>query len=231
MPDNAKPILYSFRRCPYAMRARLAILASQQPVELREILLRDKPAEMLAASPKATVPVLVMEDNQVLEQSLDIMLWTLKRNDPQNWLSPQQGSLEEMLALIGEMDGDFKHHLDKYKYASRHKSDAQDQAAFAAHHRTAAINILARLDAKLAQQSFLFGSEKSLADIAIAPFVRQFANTDINWFNSQPYPHLQAWLQDFLKAPEFTSIMSKYKPWSPGADTPPFPPVLPGAAN
>jgi len=181
---------------------------------------------MLAASQKATVPVLVIDTEDVLEESLDIMLWSLKRNDPQNWLSSQQGSLDDMLKLIEEMDGDFKHHLDSYKYASRHASEAEDQAVFAKQHRTAAITILAKLDATLSKQNFLFGSRIALADIAIAPFVRQFANTDINWFNSQPLPHLQAWLRQFLATPLFASIMSKYKPWAPGADTPPFPPVL-----
>ncbi|NKB54437.1 MAG: glutathione S-transferase [Rhizobiaceae bacterium] len=225
MPETLKPILYSFRRCPYAMRARMALVAGEQPVELREILLRDKPAEMLAASPKATVPVLVMADDSILEESLDIMLWALNKNDPQNWLSPQQGSLEDMLRLIEEIDGDFKHHLDNYKYSARHAGSEEERTAHAQEHRSAAIKILAQLDEQLAKAPFLFGSKLSLADVAIAPFVRQFTNTDIDWFNAQPYPHLQAWLREFLAAPLFASIMSKYKPWAPGADTPPFPPA------
>lgn len=226
MTHSAQPILYSFRRCPYAMRARLAIVASQQPVELREILLRDKPAEMLAASPKGTVPVLVLGDDQVLEESLDIMLWTLKRNDPHDWLSPEQGALEDMLVLIEEMDGDFKHHLDHYKYATRHAGPDQDETAYAHEHRTAATTILTRLDQRLANQPYLFGSRKALADMATAPFVRQFANTDRDWFDAQNLPHLQAWLREFLDQPLFTSIMAKYKPWAPGNETPPFPPAL-----
>ncbi|MEP1207384.1 MAG: glutathione S-transferase [Rhizobiaceae bacterium] len=240
MSQDTKPILYTFRRCPYAMRARMALVASQQQVELREILLRDKPADMLTVSPKATVPVLVLDAGEVLEESLDIMLWTLQRNDPHNWLSPERGSLDEMLALIEGMDGDFKHHLDNYKYAARHvggggsgEGDGGDgggeegQTAYAHRHRAAAMEILATLEARLANAPFLFGSRLALADVAIAPFVRQFANTDIDWFNDQPRPHLQSWLQRFLAAPLFASIMSKYKPWSPGADTPPFPPELP----
>ena len=226
MSELTKPILYSFRRCPYAMRARMALVASDQAVELREIVLRDKPAHMVEVSPKATVPVLILDDDQVLEESLDIMLWTLRHNDPQNWLDPEQGTLPDMLALIDEMDGDFKHHLDHYKYSSRHAGPDEDPNAYAEHHRAAAMNILLKLEARLNEQPFLFGSRIALADVAIAPFVRQFANTDIDWFNSQPAPKLQAWLQAFLAAPLFTSVMSKYKPWAPGDETPPFPPQM-----
>ncbi len=229
MPETSLPVLYSFRRCPYAMRARMALVAGAQPVMLREILLRDKPADMLAASPKATVPVLILDDNSVLEESLDIMLWALNKNDPQNWLSPEQGSLEDMLVLIEEMDGDFKHHLDNYKYATRHAGSQEDIVGYARKHRTAAVEILARLDAQLAKTPYLFGSRLSLADVAIAPFVRQFANTDIEWFNAQPYSNLQSWLRNFLAAPLFASVMSKYKPWAPGAKTPDFPPPPPQA--
>src|SRR4051812_31105758 len=129
MNGSQLPILYSFRRCPYAMRARLAIAASGQRCELREVVLRDKPAEMLAASPKGTVPVLIDTDGRVLEESLDIMRWALGRSDPQAWLEPPSGSLEDMLELIARCDGDFKFHLDRYKYARRY------QGADAGEHR------------------------------------------------------------------------------------------------
>ena len=224
MPEMSKPILYSFRRCPYAMRARMALVASEQQVELREILLRDKPAHMVDVSPKATVPVLILDENQVLEESLDIMLWTLRHNDPESWLNPELCSLSEMLALIHEMDGDFKHHLDHYKYSSRHAGAEDDPQVYAEQHRAAAMDILLQLEARLKEWPFLFGSRISLADVAIAPFVRQFANTDIDWFSRQPAPKLQAWLQAFLQAPLFTSVMSKYKPWVPGGETLLFPP-------
>jgi glutathione S-transferase len=211
--EQSFPIFYSFRRCPYAMRARMALTGSRQQVQLREILLRDKPADMVAASPKATVPVLILDDEQVLEESLDIMLWALKRHDPQGWLSPQLGNLDDMLALIGEMDGDFKHHLDHYKYASRHAPDKVDPTEFAEGHRAAALQILTRLDQRLHIHPYLFGDRLALADVAIAPFIRQFANTDIEWFNRQDLPRLQAWLQNFLAADLFTGIMSKYPQW------------------
>ena len=207
------PIFYSFRRCPYAMRARMALVGSQQQVQLREILLRDKPGHMVEVSPKATVPVMVLDEDHVLEESLDIMLWALKRNDPENWLQPEQGTLEDMLALIEEMDGDFKHHLDHYKYATRHVAQDEDPQAYAEQHRSAALEILAKLEARLEATPYLFGNRLALADVAIAPFIRQFANTDINWFNGQDLPKLQAWLQAFLADDLFTGIMTKFPQW------------------
>ena len=139
----ALPVLYSFRRCPYAMRARMAIAASGRCCELREVVLRDKPAELLAASPKGTVPVLVDTDGRVVDQSLDIMLWALRRNDPEGWLRPAGGTLEDMLALIAECDGDFKRDLDGYKYPEREPDG--DAAA----HRAKGAAFLSRLDAHL----------------------------------------------------------------------------------
>ena len=211
--EQSLPIFYSFRRCPYAMRARMALVGSQQHVQLREILLRDKPAHMVEVSPKATVPVMVLEDEQVLEESLDIMLWALKRNDPEHWLQPQQGTLEEMLELIEEIDGDFKHHLDHYKYATRHVSEDEDPVEYGEQHRNAALKILARLEERLQSSPYLFGDRMALADVAIAPFIRQFANTDIAWFNTQDLPKLQAWLQSFLAGELFTGIMIKFPQW------------------
>ncbi|MEP0943029.1 MAG: glutathione S-transferase [Rhizobiaceae bacterium] len=213
MTDPELPIFYSFRRCPYAMRARMALAGSQQQVRLREIVLRDKPADMVAASPKATVPVMVLGNDQVLEESLDIMLWALRRNDPNNWLSPEHNTLDDMLALIGKMDGEFKHHLDHYKYATRHVPDGQDPHLYAENHRAAALDILAVLEARLEACPYLFGQRQTLADIAIAPFIRQFANTDIDWFNAQDLPKLQAWLKAFLADDLFTRIMRKFPQW------------------
>ncbi|MCJ8309518.1 MAG: glutathione S-transferase [Hyphomicrobiales bacterium] len=213
MSDQSLPIFYSFRRCPYAMRARMALVGAQQRVQLREILLRDKPAHMVEVSPKATVPVMVLEDEQVLDESLDIMLWALKRNDPEKWLQPEQGNLDAMLALITEIDGDFKHHLDHYKYATRHVGDGQDPVAYAEKHRAAALAILAQLESRLEANRYLFGNRIALADVAIAPFIRQFANTDITWFNAQELPKLQAWLQTFLADDLFTGIMTKFPQW------------------
>jgi glutathione S-transferase len=199
----ALPVLWSFRRCPYAMRARLALAASETQVEHREVLLRDKPADMLAASPKGTVPVLVLPDGQVVEESLDIMRWALGRNDPRGWLSPG----DAMFELVGRNDGPFKQALDRYKYPDRYQGeDAPDN-------RARGLEILMGLEARLTGSPFLFGETMSLADAAIFPFVRQFAHTDRMWFAAQPLPRLQAWLAGHLESPIFLGIMKKYPVW------------------
>ncbi len=207
-----RPTLYSFRRCPYAMRARLALAASGRQCVLREIVLRDKPAEMIAASAKATVPVLRLPDGRVLDESLDIMMWALQQNDPGQWLTPESGSLDEMTALIGENDGPFKQHLDRYKYENRYDDDDADPA----HHRSEGSLFLKALDARLARHGQLFGSRAGLADFAIFPFVRQFANTDRDWFDAQPLPSLQSWLSGHLNGALFQSVMLKWPVWAPG---------------
>lgn len=204
------PILYSFRRCPYAMRARLATLASGQEVELREIVLRDKAPDFLAASPSATVPCLVLEEGRVLDESLDIMLWALGQDDPDRWMSPEAGNLDDMLTLVSEIDGPFKTHLDRYKYDTRY-ADADRETE-----RTLASGHLVRLDGMLAETGWLFGSRPSLADFAILPFVRQFANTDRTWFDAEDWPHLTKWLERFEKSDRFAAIMPKYAMWQAG---------------
>jgi len=208
------PVLYSFRRCPYAMRARLALAVSGQVCELREVILRDKPAEMLALSAKGTVPVLQLNDGSVLDESLEIMTWALKRHDPEVWLLPQVGDHEQMLTLTAACDGDFKHHLDRYKYSARY--EGADQLF----HRKSAGEFLDRLENRLTDMPFLFGSRGTLADMAIAPFVRQFANTDRTWFDSAPWPHTANWLDNFTSSALFTSIMKKHKPWRRGETGP-----------
>ena len=201
----ALPVLWSFRRCPYAMRARLALAASETQVEHREVLLRDKPAEMLAASPKGTVPVLALPDGQVIEESLDIMRFALGRHDPFGWLAPGAAMFE----LVAQNDGPFKQALDRYKYPNRHEGeDALDN-------RARGLEILTGLDARLAGSTFLCGEAMSLADAAIFPFVRQFAHTDRDWFAAQALPHLQAWLAAHLASPIFLAIMQKYPVWAP----------------
>jgi len=197
------PILYSFRRCPYAMRARMALWISGTQCELREVKLASKPAEMLVASPKGTVPVLVLSDGTVIDESLSIMRWALGRNDPENWLAGNDAALLELL------DGPFKHHLDRYKYFTRHDSDPLE-------HRAAAQAILVELDARLISQPFLCGGTRSMADMASFPFVRQFANHDKEWFLAQSIPHLRNWLERHLASPIFAAIMAKYAPWKPG---------------
>ncbi len=214
---GALPVLYSFRRCPYAMRARLALSISGEAHELREIVLRAKPAAMLSASPKGTVPVLVLPDATVIDESLDIMRWALGRNDPAQWLTPPGASPQEMDALIASNDGDFKRQLDRYKYPNRYPQEsAGDDAGFALSHRSDAASWLAQLDTRLAE-GWLFGQQASLADMAILPFVRQFAHTDTGWFAAQPWPRLQSWLADFEASALYTGVMAKQLPWqAPG---------------
>jgi len=214
---DALPVLYSFRRCPYAMRARLAIVVSAQPHELREIVLRSKPADMLAASPKGTVPVLVLADGTVIAESLDIMRWALARHDPASWLTPPGASPEQMDALIADNDGDFKHHLDRYKYPNRYPQEsAGDEPGFALKHRSEAARWLVHLDTRLAE-GWLFGAQASLADMAILPFARQFARTDASWFAGQPWPRLQAWLAALEASTLYAGVMLKHAPWQPAA--------------
>lgn len=207
-----RPILYSFRRCPYAMRARLAIQSASIPCELREILLRDKPEAFLTASPKGTVPVVVTND-QVIEESLDVMRWALGQNDPEGWLDmPPTGE-----ALIAEADGPFKRALDRTKYAVRYPD--VDVAA----ERALAGAFLIKLNDLLADQPWLFGDRPTLADFAILPFVRQFAHIDLDWFDAQPWPGVRDWLTRFKTSDRFAAIMGKYDTWTPGAPAIQFP--------
>ncbi|MEO1169863.1 MAG: glutathione S-transferase [Pseudomonadota bacterium] len=201
-----RPILYSFRRCPYAMRARMALRIAGQGCVLREVLLRDKPDAMIAASPKATVPVLVLPDETVIDESLDVMRWALAIDDPEGWLEVDAAACD---ALIATNDGPFKHHLDRYKYATRHDSDPIE-------HRNAASAILSELDGRLVGQGNLLRDERSFADIALFPFIRQFAATDRDWFDAQPWPALRAWLDRHIGSALFKSVMGKFGPWSPG---------------
>ena len=214
------PVLYSFRRCPYAMRARLALAVSGQTCRLREVVLRDKPSQMLEISPKATVPVLQLEDGTVLEESRDIMDWALGRSDPENWLA---GDVTAMRALVDECDGPFKQTLDRYKYPNRY--DLPDGLEY----RAKGLVFLEKLNTLLDGKPNLFG-EISYADAAIFPFIRQFANTDRAWFDGLDLPNLQRWLATHLEGPLFASIMPKYAQWRAGDEEPLFPsPVIPGA--
>lgn len=216
------PILYSFRRCPYAMRARMAIAKAGIACRLREVVLRDKPAEMLAASPKGTVPVIVEHDRNVIEESLDVIDWALAQNDPDAWLKPQTGTLADMRALITENDGPFKRALDRYKYPNRY----EDENIVRDSQRAIGETYLRSLEERLQPTDNLFGDRISLADIAIFPFIRQFANTDRDWFNAQPLPKLQTWLARHLESDLFKSIMRKYPKWETGDEEPIFPEAL-----
>lgn len=211
-----RPILYSFRRCPYAIRARLAIAASGQTVELREIVLRDKAEAFLQTSPSATVPCLKLGD-EVIDESLDIMVWALKRSDPEGWLMPERETPEAALELIGVCDGPFKRHLDRYKYDTRYADADRDGE------RAGASTFLKALEARLEASPWLFGTRACLADFAILPFVRQFANTDRDWFDRQDWPALKAWLGAFETSSRFQSVMHKWPKWQPGDDEVLFP--------
>ena len=213
----ATPVLYSFRRCPYAMRARMAIAVSRTPVFLREIILRDKPEEMLAASPKGTVPVLVLEDGTVIDESLDVMDWALERADPEEWRASGKGDTAAMRVLIAENDGPFKHHLDRYKYAARYEN------ADAEFHRAEGEKFLRSLNERLQKADYLFGANRSLADAAIFPFIRQFRIADEAWFDSQDFDALHQWLQRHLDWPLFMSVMKKYPLWKDKGESIPFP--------
>jgi glutathione S-transferase len=203
MTEPADPILYSFRRCPFAMRARLALAVSGTRYELREISLRAKPTAMLAASAKGTVPVLVLPEGEVIDQSLDIMRWALTNCDPEGWLERDDRS------LILANDGSFKHDLDSYKYPDRHDAAPLD-------HRDHGLTFLRDLDARLSISTFLGGPVRGMTDAALVPFVRQFAAVDPDWFAAQQLPQLKSWLQNFLSSDLFQSIMLRAPLWDAG---------------
>lgn len=206
--NNVRPILYTFRRCPYAMRARMALYYAQIKCENREIVLRDKPQHMLEISPKGTIPVLLLPNGQVIDESLDIMLWALSQHDPDTWLSaPNLRS--DLYFLIERNDTKFKHALDRYKYPQRYPGEeiVGEQA------RDTTLNILKDLELRIANNGALSGSKQTLADIAIFPFIRQFAHVDRDWFYTSPYPNLQKWLEEHLTSEHFTHIMTKHAQW------------------
>lgn len=207
-----RPILYSFRRCPYAMRARLAIASAGLEVELREIVLRDKAPELLEVSASATVPCLVTKTG-VIDESRDIMLWALDLNDPEGWLDmPEEGD-----ALIDMIEGPFKKALDRYKYSTRY-DDADKMTE-----REIASGYLRQLDRQLDGNTNLFGEKPVLADMAILPFVRQFAMTDKAWFDAEPWPNLSRWLESFLASERLAHVMAKYPKWQAGDPVTLFP--------
>ena len=201
------PIFYTFRRCPYAMRARMAVYKAGITHEHREVVLREKPAHMLEISPKGTVPVIQLANGSVLEESTDIIFWALEQNDPDGWLNTD---MDQAKALITQNDGPFKKALDRYKYPNRFPdedtSGARDQGE----------DVLKELDKLIkANQGYLVGNATSIADIAIFPFIRQFANTDRGWFDALPYKDLQNWLAGHLDSDLFKNIMTKYDQWQP----------------
>ncbi len=196
----ALPILYSYRRCPYAMRARMALWAAQVQLEVREVSLRDKPAHLLQISPKGTVPVLQLPDGTVLEQSLDIMQWALAQHDPKGWLHADREAVNHFISIN---DGDFKKALDRYKYPERYPEQPQ------VFYRQEGEQFLQLLEAALQQHRFVLGESASMADVAIFPFIRQFAAVDAEWFAGSVYPRLRSWLEGWLESTLFAEIMQK----------------------
>ena len=202
------PILYSFRRCPYAMRARLALAYSGIEYEHREILLKDRPSELFALSPKGTVPVLQLRDKTVIDESIDVMKWALFLHDPHNWYTDK---IEEQDSLILQNDGEYKKRLDQYKYHERFLAGSYDE------NQNALGKILKKYDSILSKSKYLCGDKIRLADMALFPFVRQGAHVDLNWFNEQ-FPNLFKWLDEFKTSDLFILIMKKYDVWESQTD-------------
>ncbi len=207
-----QPILYSLQNCPYAMRARLAILMSQQSVLIRAIVMKNKPADMLALSPKGTVPVLILgtePSTHVIDESLDIMLWALNLSDPDNLLYAEDAkALPEMLEIINENDQHFKPNLERYKRAKRYHGDNGEQC------RLQCEPFIQALEQRLSQQPFLMGSTPSLLDFALLPFVRQYSRVNRQRYRHSSYTHLQNWLKQHLQSQLFSKAMLKYPLWS-----------------
>ncbi len=203
------PALYSFRRCPYAIRARMALAQAGVAVELREVVLRHKPQALLDASPKGTVPVLVLPGGEVIDESLAIMRWALGQNDPQGWLvHVDEPDLQQLVALN---DGPFKRALDAYKYPERDRSATVEE-----HRAQGEAALVSLLEARLADQAFLAGASPGLADAAIFPFIRQWAAVDAAWFEHARWAAVRRWLQHWLGSTAFLRVMDKYPAWEPG---------------
>lgn len=212
-PRTNLPILYSFRRCPYAMRARLALAYAGVRLELREVDLNALPASLVELVPdNQTVPVLHLPDGQIIDESWDVLLWAVRRNDPDNWLGEAESCLVEAEQWIEMNDYSFKTDLDHYKYADRYPEHP------AAYYREEASEFIQELEDQLSQGRYLLGERLSIADIGILPFIRQFALVDKDWFDQAPYPHVQAWLEAFLNSELFAAVMDKYPLWTPGAE-------------
>jgi len=201
------PVLYTFRRCPYAMRARISLYYSKISYEHREILLKDRPEELYALSPKGTVPVLNLHDGKVLDESLDIMKWSISVNDPDSWLV---NNITDQLNAIRINDDDFKKWLDKYKYHDRYPEFPIK------YYRRECEEILQSFEKKLDKRTYLFSQKISLADMAILPFIRQFANVDILWFNGR-FANISKWMGELIESEIFQSMMKKYEIWKPSS--------------
>lgn len=205
--QESLPILYSLRHCPYAMRARIAIFKSQQPVLLRDIKLTNKPIEMLTLSSKGTVPMLVVSESEVIEESIDIMLKILNANDPLSLLTKQQTMLSEMLLTIERFDHQFKDALNAYRSAKRYHENNVEAL------RKECELFILELENRLTAHQFLMSDSESLLDIALMPFIRQFSKVERQWYQQSPYPQVRKWLNRYLQSPMFTKVMAKHELW------------------
>ena len=202
------PILFSFRRCPYAMRARIAIKLCNLECEIREINLKLKNKEFLELSPKGTVPVLVLPDDKIIEESMDIIHWAISNNDPYNLKLKNLEIYNKDMDLISIFDNEFKYHLDRYKYNSRYKGINKEE------HKYKARDLLVNLNNSLKEKQWLNGENISISDISILPFIRQYRIADIKWFDEKlELPNINRWLDKFLNSKIFNNVMKKYKIW------------------
>jgi glutathione S-transferase len=203
------PVLYSLQHCPFAMRARMGLLMSKQDVMLRAIVTKDKPREMLKISPKGTVPILIFEDETLIDESLDIMIWALKKNDPKDLLyKDQPQTYSRMLDLINTCDTEFRKNLSAYKHGSRYHLPAEVEQ------RSACELFIKELESHLQQNDYLFGNKISMADLAVLPNARQFVNVDRKWFRQTDYPNFTKWIANLMQSLLFTKAMRKYPLWN-----------------
>ena len=202
------PILFSFRRCPYAMRARIAIKLCSLECEIREINLKLKNKKFLEISPKGTVPVLVLPDDKIIEESMDIIHWAISNNDSYNLKLKNLEIYNKDMDLISIFDNEFKYHLDRYKYNSRYKGINKEE------HKYKARDLLVNLNNSLKEKQWLNGENISISDISILPFIRQYRIADIKWFDEKlELPNINRWLDKFLNSKIFNNVMKKYKIW------------------
>ena len=204
------PVLYSFRRCPYCMRAHMALKYSGLKVELREVDLKNMPDEALLKSAKATVPILVLADGSIIDESWDIMKWALAQNDPDNWLDEANDNLLAAEILTETNDFSFKADLDHYKYANRYPEHTEE------YYRVACEEFIEELEDMLTENKFLLTNKLTLADISVFPFVRQFSLVNKAWFNQRPYPKVQRWLDTLVNSDLFQHIFQKHDVWKAG---------------
>ena len=209
MAQIQQNILYSFRRCPWAIRARLALIACEIEYQHREVILRDKPKSLLEYSPKATVPVLVLKNGRIIDESFDIMLWALEQNDKQNWMV---GEINDHLAWIKPIETDFLYHLERYKYASRYEGGV-NRASVNLEHRDKALNILYKYEKALSKSKYLISNNPSLADMAIISLIRQFSMVEPDWWQSHKLENLRNWLTSLLDTELFAKVMQKHPQW------------------